>query len=191
MDKRTKEAIRYLGYGKHTVDNNTMQMIENCFNTLDQIAVPVNTWCDYEVCFSEGNQIQIGPLHIQSKDLYRNLNGCQKAVVFSATLGIEVDRQIRRYECVHIAQAVVMQACAAAYFEEYCDRIQENIANQMKMEGLSLRPRFSPGYGDFSILHQKDILHVLDAAKKIGLTMTEGYMLTPTKSITAIIGVCK
>ena len=52
-----------------------------------------------------------------------------------------------------------------------------------------LRPRFSPGYGDFSILYQKDVLRMLDAPKKIGLTMTDGYMLTPTKSVTAIIGI--
>lgn len=190
MDKRTKEAIRYLGYGKTIVDNHTIQMIEECFHVLELIAVPVNVWSEYAVCFEEDNKIQIGPLHVQSKDLYRNLNGCQKAVVFSATLGIEVDRQIRRYECVHIAQAVVMQACAAAYLEEYCDRIQENIVNQINIKQSHLKPRFSPGYGDFSIKHQKDILRILDTAKKIGLTMTEAYMLTPTKSITAIIGVC-
>ncbi len=29
---------------------------------------------------------------------------------------------------------------------------------------------------------------MLDCAKKIGLTMTESSMLTPTKSVTAVIG---
>ena len=57
--------------------------------------------------------------------------------------------------------------------------------------GLYLRPRFSPGYGDFSILHQKELLQMLEAPKKIGLTLTEGYMLTPTKSVTALLGMSK
>ena len=30
---------------------------------------------------------------------------------------------------------------------------------------------------------------MLDTAKKIGLTMTDSYMLTPTKSVTAMIGI--
>ena len=30
---------------------------------------------------------------------------------------------------------------------------------------------------------------MLDATKCIGLTMTDGYMLTPTKSVTAVIGI--
>ena len=51
-----------------------------------------------------------------------------------------------------------------------------------------LRPRFSPGYGDFDIRYQKSIMRMLDCAKNIGLTMTDSYMMTPTKSVTAVIG---
>ena len=31
-------------------------------------------------------------------------------------------------------------------------------------------------------------MRMLDCAKTIGLTMTENYMMTPTKSVTAVIG---
>ena len=58
----------------------------------------------------------------------------------------------------------------------------------MKKEGYYIRPRFSPGYGDFDIAHQDMILRMLDTAKKIGLTLTGGNMLTPSKSVTAVIG---
>ena len=87
-----------------------------------------------------------------------------------------------------MSKAVVMQACAAAFLEEYCDKMQKKIADELK-KGLFLRPRFSPGYGDFSVIHQKQLLQMTDASKQIGLTMTDGYMLTPSKSITAVIGI--
>ena len=32
-------------------------------------------------------------------------------------------------------------------------------------------------------------MRMLDCAKTIGLTMTDSYMMTPTKSVTALIGV--
>ena len=32
-------------------------------------------------------------------------------------------------------------------------------------------------------------MRMLDCAKKIGLTMTDSYMMSPTKSVTAIIGI--
>ena len=93
---------------------------------------------------------------------------------------------MRRASLTDMAKAVVLQACAAAMLEEYLDERQDQIAEELLKEGKYLRPRFSPGYGDFSIEHQGQML---DAPKKIGLTMTEGNMLTPIKSVTAVIGV--
>ena len=48
--------------------------------------------------------------------------------------------------------------------------------------------RFSPGYGDYPIELQKSFLHILDAPRKIGLTANDSFLLTPVKSVTAIIG---
>lgn len=38
MDARTKEAIRYLGYGRHAVDDHTLKLVESCFEELSQAA---------------------------------------------------------------------------------------------------------------------------------------------------------
>ena len=54
--------------------------------------------------------------------------------------------------------------------------------------GLCPTTRFSPGYGDFDIAHQKDIIRLLNCDRRIGLTLTGGYMLIPSKSVTAVIG---
>ena len=86
-------------------------------------------------------------------------------------------------------KAVVFQACAAAVLETHCDELVKNLAEELKEQEKYLRPRFSPGYGDFSILHQKQILDSLDATKCIGLSMTDSCMLIPTKSVTAVIGI--
>lgn len=182
MDKMTKEAIRYLGYGNKQVEPSTFQMIQECFAELDEIAQPKHLMEKMTLEWVKDGHIQINQIDIFSKDLCKNLKGCQEVVLFCATLGVQVDRQIQRYGVSDITRAVVLQACAAAYLESYCDQIQEQI------EGLT-RPRFSPGYGDLSLQHHDYILEWLHASKKIGLTRTEGYMLIPTKSITAFIGI--
>ena len=110
-------------------------------------------------------------------------------ILLGATLGFGVDMLMKRYSLTDMAQAVVLQAAAAAMLEEYLDDWQENKALELEEEGKYLRPRFSPGYGDFSIQHQETILRMLDTSKRIGLTMTESCMLTPTKSVTALIGI--
>lgn len=191
MDIRTREAVRYLGYGKCAVDEKTMQMIQASFDELKRLADRKCIYRIFETSVLDENILSIGKMEVHSKNLQKNLKNCEEVVLFGATLGTDVDRQIRKYELLDMSKAVVMQACAATILEEYCDEIQEKIAVQMEAEGKYLRPRFSPGYGDFSILHQKDVLTMLDAPKKIGLAMTDGYMLTPTKSVTAVIGISR
>ena len=71
----------------------------------------------------------------------------------------------------------------------WMDEQQKKISTELEKSGLYLRPRFSPGYGDFPIEFQEPIMRMLDCAKKIGLTMTDSYMMSPTKSVTAIIGI--
>lgn len=189
MDIRTKEAVRYLGYGKTAVDEKTYVMIQECFEELERISEPKCVYRIFELSFPKEEELQICNLHIKSKNLYKNLRGCDQVVLFGTTLGSAVDRQLRTYELTDLARAVVLQACAAAVLEEYCDKVQDEIGMELSKKQLYLRPRFSPGYGDFSITHQKEVLDMLEASKRIGLTMTDAYMLAPTKSVTAIIGV--
>lgn len=37
MDKRTLEAVRYLGYGKHAVDDQTLALIQDSFEDLERV----------------------------------------------------------------------------------------------------------------------------------------------------------
>lgn len=190
MDIRTREAVRYLGYGRHAIDERTLEMIHSSFEELDKLSDARFIYRIFEIFLQNSNDLMIENLHITSEKLCKNLKNCHQAVLFAATLGTSVDRMIKKYTITNMAKAVVMQACAAAKLEEFCDQAQQKIAKNLG-EGLYVRPRFSPGYGDFSILHQRDLLQMLDAPKKIGLTMTEASMLIPTKSVTAIIGISK
>lgn len=188
MDARTKEAVRYLGYGSHAIDDSTLALIASSFTELGQIAGGRVVYRIFDVSFQDKDSLEIGILKIKSEHLGRNLKGCEQAVLLAATLGVKVDMLLRRYALTDMARVVVLQACAAAMLEEYLDICQDEIRRELECQDFYLRPRFSPGYGDFSIGHQEEILRILDASKKIGLSITDGNMLTPTKSVTAVIG---
>lgn len=188
MDRRMKEAVRYLGYGKNTADERTLTMIGECFKELERSADPRSICRVFDMEMGEDGTVYAGNMTIKSKSLARNLKGCVKLVLFGATLGIGADQLIRRISVTEMSRALVCQACAAALLEEYCDRCQEEIAADLEREGLHVRPRFSPGYGDFDIHYQEPLMRLLDCPKKIGLTMTDSFMMTPTKSVTAVIG---
>lgn len=191
MDARTKEAIRYLGYGSHAVDDQTHSLIQDVFSELDQIAEKRIVYRIFDIDRAADDYIKIEQAEIKSRSLGRNLKGCKKVLVLGATLGTGVDLLMKRYSCTQMAKALVMQACAATVMEEFLDEWQEEKKAELEGKGWSLRPRFSPGYGDFSLEHQKEILRMLETAKRIGLTITDSDMLSPTKSVTAVIGLFK
>ncbi len=191
MDGRTLEAVRYLGYGNHAIDDRTLDLVSSSFKELEQAAGRRIVYRIFDVSFEDADRMKIGTMNIVSQKLGINLKGCERAALLGATLGAGVDRLLRRYSLTDMARAVVLQACAAALLEEYLDGWQEEFRKIWKEGGSYLRPRFSPGYGDFSIGHQEEILRMLDAPKKIGLSVTDGNMLTPSKSVTAVIGLSR
>lgn len=188
MNRKYSEAIRYLGYGRHAVDEKTLELVNSSFKELEARCREDFIYRIFDLHLPKEDVLQIGQWSIESKNLYKNMKGCDQIVVFAATLGLEVDRLLRRYSVTNMAQAVVLQACAAAHLEEYCDRMQGEIGRELETKQRYLRPRFSPGYGDFDIKHQRTLLEILNANKTIGVTMTESCMLMPSKSVTALIG---
>ena len=127
----------------------------------------------------------------RSQKLADNLAQCDKVILFAATLGIDADKLLQRYEIMNMAKASVAQACGAACMEAYCNLVQEQIREQYKAEECYLRPRFSPGYGDLSLLNQNIFFRLLNCTQKIGLTLMDSFIMAPEKSITAFIGLEK
>ncbi|MCI9075098.1 MAG: Vitamin B12 dependent methionine synthase activation subunit [Dorea sp.] len=189
MDARMREAVRYLGYGGHAVDDQTLALIEDSFRELDRAADRRIIYRIFDVISGEADSLAIGKMNIVSRNLRKNLRDCHEALLLGATLGIGVDLLMKRYSLMDMTRAVVLQAAAAAILEEYLDSCQKKIGSELEAEGKYLRPRFSPGYGDFDIRYQDMMLRMLHADKSIGLTMTDSYMLTPAKSVTAVIGI--
>lgn len=191
MDTRVREAIRYLGYGKNQVDSSVLDLIFECMEELSKIEKERIISKVFPIKIEDHEKILCEDLEIISLDLAKNLDGCEKVIFLAATLGIEVDRLLKRYSISNMAKVVVLQACAAARLEYFIDECQEELRQKYKEEGFYLRPRYSPGYGDFSVTYQSKLLGRLNATKEIGVSATESSMLTPTKSVTALIGLSR
>ena len=183
-----KEILRYLGYkGQQLPDEETEESISRCLEELSTNAEPRSVLRRFPVERREGKLLIAGIL-FESRSLEKHLASCREAVLFAATLGIQPDRMIARAQVRNLRDALVLQACAAAMIEAYCDDIEQQIQQEAREENLQVKSRFSPGYGDLNILLQRDLCRVLDTGRRIGVTLTESCMLVPVKSVTAIVG---
>ena len=185
-----REIFRYLGYKNGArPEGGTLKMIESAEAKVGAAAEPKHTCGYFALSFPAEGAVKIGDIYIESSALRRNLNGCKGAWLFAATLGVGVDQLISKLTALgRMSEALAAQAAAAALIEAYCDEVNDALRDEAAARGLKLRPRFSPGYGDFSIEHQRDIARELDTARRLGLTVTDSLMLAPMKSVTAVIG---
>lgn len=180
------EVYRYLGYRSREPEAAVVRLTESC---LEELAGITPHSCTRRLPLTaKGSLLTIGEITVVSGSLAAHLSSCREVFLLAATLGAQADWLLQRCEKLSMSRAVVMQACAAAAIEAYCDEVQEALEKTVAAEGLYLRARFSPGYGDFPLSHQRELLALLEAGKRIGLTATDSSMLVPTKSVTAVIG---
>lgn len=191
MEILESEVLRYLGYRGAPADKRVKQQVKEAVAELKACAAPKSVYGKWTCRTEPDGRLQIGSMEIKSRHLAAHIKGCEQVVLLAATLGTEADTLIRRYSVSDIGKAAVMQAVCTAKIEAYCDSLDCRIAAEAAEDGLYTRPRFSPGYGDFSISHQKDMLHMLDCGRRIGLTLAGSYLMIPAKSVTALIGLTK
>ena len=178
-----REILRYAGCKGE--QNEITPLLTECVN---EAVMSLS----YRVCFCElpvsisGDVCDFGVFTFSSSDLAKNLQGCKKAVVFAATVGAPLDRLIAKYSRLSPSKALMLQAIGAERIEALCDTFCSDLEKQY---GISLKPRFSPGYGDLPLSSQSDIFAALDCSKRIGLTLNNSLLMSPTKSVTAFVGI--
>lgn len=182
MEYKRREALRYL---RARQDDETAGILaDTVYLKLRNEVQARHVLQKHKITVDENGVTLASGVHFNSRALARHLAGCESALLLAATLGSRIDAAIRRLTLGSLAEGAAAQAVTAALIESYCDEVQAKIDT----DGLAQRPRFSPGYGDWDLSEQKKLFAVLDCAKLIGLTLTDGCMMAPSKSVTAVIG---
>lgn len=190
-----EEIRRYAGMPKAFGNDPLMQ---ECLQELGGINGRL-CWRTFPILRQE-DRLDLGFCRTDSKSLAINLKGCSSLVLVAGTLGIEIDRLLARYGRLSPAKALWFQTIGAAGVEAMCDAFCEDVpkllgaaafAGPAPAEGARIRtkPRYSPGFGDFGLDYQPFIFSALECERQIGLTLTDSLLMSPTKSVTALIGV--
>ena len=181
------QALRYLGYGTHAPDDATARRLEACEARLMSLMRPQYIYRVFPLEYVQGQPSLTGcRLPLEGKDIAAHLSGCSHGALLAATLSASVDQCLRQAQATDMTDALLYDALASAAIEQVCDAAAE--ALHRAMPALYQTWRFSPGYGDFPLAVQPVLLDVLDAPKRIGLCATDSCLLTPAKSVTALIG---
>ena len=168
-----KEILRYAG-----CKGAKEQISELLYSCLDEASGKLS----YSVCYCEldvsveNDVCDFGVFCVKSHDLAKSLTGQKRIILFAATLGVGIDRLIKKYSKISPSRALMFQAIGTGQIEALCDTFCDDVG---------LRKRFSPGYGDLSLDVQKNIFDVLGCTKYIGVSLNDSLLMSPSKSVTA------
>ena len=180
------QILRYAGMAGRTDDEATLALIDKCYPLMLNALKFKSCYLETEVKIT-GTHVSLGCMEVESKNLSAVLRGCEKAILVAATAGIEADMLVKRAEVTSKAEALILNSVAIAGIEKYMGMLNEYFKGMYS--GYELRPRYSPGYGDVPLELQRELLAVLDTKRKIGVALSDSLLMTPTKSVSAVIGV--
>lgn len=185
------EVLRYLGYQKTAVTENDIRLVQRIIPSVLNVISGRACYSRFPLLCQYENKIVLPYGTVISKDLTRNLHGCSQVYLFAATIGTGFDRLLQTTRLKSMADAAIMQAIGATAVEFVCDRLNEKLNCEAESQGFKARPRYSAGFGDFTLENQKGFFEILNPSKYCGITLKDNLIMAPEKSVTALIGLEK
>ncbi len=168
----------------HTAKGFEMEQIDECLRELKKVVNCKFSAVRTNVTYLGEDCLECGFGEFKSATLIKNLQGCKEVFIFASTLGMGVDRLLTQLSLVSPAKYFITDALASAMAEAAADKVDELVKGD-----TNCRPRFSPGFGDLSLEVQPRILNLLNAQRLLGITTNNSLLMSPGKSVTAIMGI--
>lgn len=187
MKININEVLRYLG-AKENVPEDLRCQTAQIAEQLTDIIEPRFVYRVFSISKQEdGTHVDGVPLVLTGNSAETMLAQCSHVALLVCTIGAQFDALLRARQVKDMGQAVILDACGSALVESGCDVAAKELAN--RFPGKFLTDRFSPGYGDLPLSLQPGICGAVDAARRIGVQVTDNLLLNPVKSVTAFIGI--
>ena len=187
-----KERVcHYIGYNiNYKPPARILSLIDDYVDNVHHLIVPAYSYTIRDIERIQGNKVIIDDsITFESQIIARLLEQCHKVSVFLATIGEHVEEMsCQLVKDGHVLQAAVLDAIGSDAVGRVADLVQNIIGEIAIDQGLVISPRFSPGYCDWDISQQEMLFRAVDS-DSAGIRLTEGCLMIPRKSISAIIGI--
>ncbi len=163
------EIARCLGYGSNRIPPRVTSVIDEMEKSAPALLEPA---CAYRMMTSDEYFHSHYVCHIGA------------LVVCLVTIGPRLEEVVNTYrDAGDLSRALILDSYGSAAAEAAADAAEMVIRSKIADLGLKCSPRFSPGYGGWNVAEQKWVFAAVEG-DALGVSLTEGCMLVPKKSIT-------
>ncbi|GEM_PF-1079996 len=177
-------------YYENKVKNHPSRMdrvFADAFDTVEAKASPYMMWKKLPIIpVKDGCSVQHEKHVVASRKFSRILKDCDEVILSAATLGKALDEEMESDD-LRMYERVVLDQVASDVMEAVMELGQVNIQKSCR-PGSRLTKRYSPGYCDWSIEGQ-EMLFALLPTQVLGIKLSPSYLMSPRKSVTALMGI--
>ena len=188
-----REVVKRMGYPNDAAVPDPIRTILNdALSVASRLMKPRAVYRICPIVSNDENRIvfQNTDFILQSRQVARLLRDSRAVVFLAATVGIELDREITsQMDRGDATEGFMLDSIGSETVEAAVDMLHwEILRKQIEKSRFSVTPRFSPGYGDWPLTVQKDLLG-LCGASLIGVSVTPSSLMIPRKSVSAVLGI--
>jgi len=191
IDIPYKAIYSRLGYRKSTTEISKEQekkiigVINNYFKFIKLHGAIVRL----SILNKDEKRVDFDSFSVESKDFAKFLKESNEVFLIGTTAGKDIVELRNSLMDSDSYSAVIIDAVGSESVESFTEWINDYLAKMISREGKILtNRRYSPGYGDFPLKYQKQVVEILQL-EKIGISLSDTFILNPEKSVTAFIGV--
>lgn len=183
-------ALKYLGQRGQELTDELATRFEGAVARCERVARPRGIARSFAIDRERPDGIALAgsSLVLTGRNIARRLDGCTLACLLAVTLGMESERTIARLQATNPLDALLFDACASSMAEEAAQAASRRITELADEIDLVPTKRFSPGFGDLPLELQDALIQTIDAGKLLGIHTASSHLMTPMKSVTAIVG---
>lgn len=125
----------------------------------------------------------------RGRSITKLLSPCFAAILTAVTIGMELEELIHNETLAgNLEKALALDTIGSEAAEAAAESLNSHLISLTRQEKLSLTKRYSPGYGDFTLDNQIQFFRALSLSD-LEISIDKNFVLTPRKTITAVIGV--
>lgn len=189
----TDAVLRRLGYPSRTTEltGEVVPLFEAMVERAPALIEAKGVYRIFNIAVRNEDRIDLVGTYfpIESRQVVRMLRAADRVVLFMVTIGPLLENEVKRlFDADQMAEAVILDAIGSETADAVADRFHREELRLLAQEAnMNITPRFSPGYGDWPVSVQGAFMEACGGAS-IGISVNTSSLMTPRKSVSAVIG---
>lgn len=185
-----EDIMRLLGEQEGSEDAYSQDVVNQCIGECEKIMRPAAACVLLEALEADSTEeIAIEGISFQAgKIVHKMLKHSNTYAFFLVTVGPEPEMLARELLGKgDILEGYITDLVASALVDSLAGQVHDVLAALASRKGMKVTNRYSPGYCSWDVAEQQKLFKLFPA-NTCGISLSESSLMSPTKSISAIIG---